>query len=507
MNTIPYPVTFTFVTGEVEVAFLNLLKIRASYGQERPHCVLMARITIRTWTFQNREQYSVLLLERKTRMNIEKPSSQIVLASVILMTIVCQEIMAQDVPLTFKGKAAGGTLILGILHDYPRFVSIQTSAGESAESVAKRLADKITANHARTDCPQTEILWGGYGSKASGPTVKLGTFLIDFYIAGTETGLGIPEPPLFLTCVYDEERDIIRMSWENPPQGYDKIFVTLDWREHGSLHTVKRSIPGNATRFSANQEAIYNFKSVDVNDLFVAVVGLRDGIMSAPSAIYLKGHYQDESFAIPFARGIMTNWNSWGGEKGQGTKSLLKMNQRYKEIDYLPKEGFDTKPFYQAIKAEPSGPVGICRKFLGLTPGHTYRITAAMSTLQMHTLKSNWSFSLCAAYNEPEGKDFTSEQLTGKALLPNGKTGPKAGSIVSFGKGGEATGGGFRLWRSKSERDSIGEDGMDVTLPPGVDTITVWVRFECSDPNGEVGFMGAGIEDITAGQSKSKTGK
>jgi hypothetical protein len=34
-------------------------------------------------------------------------------------------------------------------------------------------------------------------------------------------------------------------------------------------------------------------------------------------------------------------------------------------------------------------------------------------------------------------------------------------------------------------------------LPAGLDTITVWVRFSCSDPNGKVGFSGVKLEDLT----------
>ena len=69
--------------------------------------------------------------------------------------------------------------------------------------------------------------------------------------------------------------------------------------------------------------------------------------------------------------------------------------------------------------------------------------------------------------------------------------------LAAFGKGMTMTGQGFRLVRTRPRRRDIDEEGVDVTLPASVDTLTVWVRFECSDANGEVGFMGVGIEDIT----------
>ena len=66
--------------------------------------------------------------------------------------------------------------------------------------------------------------------------------------------------------------------------------------------------------------------------------------------------------------------------------------------------------------------------------------------------------------------------------------------------GGTSTGQGFRLLRSKARTEGVTDDGTDITLPAGVDALTVWVRFESPDPNAEVGLMGVGLEDITPTQ-------
>ncbi len=443
-------------------------------------------------------------------MNASKIFVKIIVTSIIILALKCQVLNAQTIPLTFKGEASGGTLILGVLTDYgTRSVTIQTLPSESAESVAKRLAEKITINHADPDCPENKRLWLGKGSTSSGPTFKLVSTLNNYYLTGTETGLGIPESPSFLTCSYDEQAELLKLAWENPSDTYDKIFITLIWRERGSSRTIRKTISGNETSFMAYRGQIKTRSSqMDVNNLFIAVVGFCDGIMSGPSIIHMKGQYQDEAFVIPSGDTVLPNWRAWGSKTEKGMKASFKIGKRYDAIGYIPRDGLDAKPLYQVIKADPSGSVGIYRKFLGLTPGHTYRITAALSTLQMNTIKDDWSLDLYAARNGPQGRKLTFEQMAAKAPLPNGKMGRRAGRVATFGKSGKRKriiGPIFRLMKSRSRRNNGDEEGVDVTLPPGIDSLTVWLRFECSDPAGAIGFMGVGVEDITS-SSQSKMG-
>ncbi len=441
-------------------------------------------------------------------MNTKKILSKITLASLILITINCMVINAQTVPLTFKGEASGGTLILGVIQDLmPLYVSIETSPGESADSVAKRLADKITSTQTSPNVSIEKKLWIGPGSVSSGPTLQVVSTLDHYYLAGTETGLGIPEPPVFLTIVYDQQADKLKLSWENSAKDYNYIFVNMIWRERGSPYIVRKALSGNTTSYEIKRKEITTrFRTADVNDLLICLTAYRDGIVSAPSAIHINGQYQDEAFIIPFGQTTMPNWRVWNSTGKQGNKSFLKVRERFEPVEYKPEYGLEEKPFYQVLKANPKGPIGLYRKFLGLTPGHTYRITAALSTLEMHASESDWSLDICVAHNGPRGKNLIPEQLAGEASLANQKWGRDrpSGSFASFGKNRKTTGPGFRLVKSRTPRNEREKEGVDITLPPGVDTLTVWLRFKCSDPDGAVGFMGAGIEDITTSQTQKK---
>ena len=253
---------------------------------------------------------------------------------------------------------------------------------------------------------------------------------------GTETGLGIPPAPLFLTAICDKTAEELRLYWENPDGAYDEIFATvLSERGHQSFQT---HVPG------ASDSLVVSRKNIPdgFSDMQIAVVGCRNGIVSAPAAMHVMNHYQDEAFAIPFARGVMPNWAAWQGrrvEAGTGIpkgrnkdrdgKPFFKAVKRWDDT-YYADDGLDAKPFYQVIKADPLGPLGVYRKFLGLTPGHTYRLTAAFSTLELdYNPKNEWAFSVHASYNPPDGKNLTANQMSGNAPLPNGRKGPEGGVV------------------------------------------------------------------------------
>jgi hypothetical protein len=154
------------------------------------------------------------------------------------------------------------------------------------------------------------------------------------------------------------------------------------------------------------------------------------------------------------------------------------------------------KPFYQIVKTKkPEGKAGIWRKFLGLTPGHKYRVTALLNTLDMDKAKGQWSFSFHAARNAPGGKDFTPEQMSGEAALPDGSKGEKAGRIVCYGPGQTTT----REWVYSSTDPAQrcpGREIGDITLPEKVDTITVWLRHQAEDSKG-VGYLWIKLEDLS----------
>jgi hypothetical protein len=79
--------------------------------------------------------------------------------------------------------------------------------------------------------------------------------------------------------------------------------------------------------------------------------------------------------------------------------------------------------------------------------------------------------------------------LAGLSALPNGEKGIQAGEITSFGKAKSDTRGKFLI---------LGSDtSTHITLPDDVNSITVWVKFKCNNPNSKIGFSGVKLEDIT----------
>src|SRR3972149_6140741 len=99
---------------------------------------------------------------------------------------------------TFTGEASGGTFMFcQYLGDRAECATVETIAGEPAEMVIERLANVIDETN--------PFDWGGFplGEKlvtSSGCELKgLVGMCNPYIIAGTEVGLGIPQPPHSLT--------------------------------------------------------------------------------------------------------------------------------------------------------------------------------------------------------------------------------------------------------------------------------------------------------------------
>jgi len=375
----------------------------------------------------------------------------------------------------FKGAASGGELILAnTLNRNAKYVSIDTNPGESGESVASRLAAAIVEAWSKKNMR--------FAVRSNGDLLE-GLPLDHFLLAGTEQGFGIPRPPLSLTCVYDKENDQVILRWENPPNGYHHIAIILNWSNYD--HRGGFGLPGTATSFVIDLKT----HPVNVKDLDVWLIGYRNHIPSNAAAIHLSGNSQEELFGIPFTDGVAPNWTGWSAAAAtERTRSHQLLRANYVHVKgnrFNPIRKASTKPFYQVVKpTSGSRKAGVSRKFLGLTPGHTYRISARLNTLEMDDCKSDWSFSLHAAHNGQGGSDLTVDQLSGGlAALPDGNTGPTAGQMASYGPGVTTNG----KWIKRS---------MDITLPAGVDTITVWVRHSGSDSTG-VGIDWIKLEDLS----------
>ena len=176
------------------------------------------------------------------------------------------------------------------------------------------------------------------------------------------------------------------------------------------------------------------------------------------------------------------NWVAWGTDK------------------IIEKDAFgqsrDNGSYYQIINAPAeNNSIGVYRKFLGLTPGHTYMITARLSTLDMYSIKSDWSFSLHAIAGNQNDNELTAEQMAQTKVMPDGR---KTTTIASFGPG--KTINKYFMDFSKSEIKKYLEGAIvdpNITLPSDADELTVWCKFNCNDQNGKVGFSSIKVSDIT----------
>jgi hypothetical protein len=378
------------------------------------------------------------------------------------------------IEITLKGNAEGGVLTLvEIPQRNCRYVSISTQSGESSESVAMRLANIINNSN--------PFEWGGGNFevivKDSSLTLlgQPGTYAF----AGTERGLGIPEPPTSLSGMYDMENEQIILNWQNPTSGFDGIFIA----KYGFPCPTYSMITGSEEKY------VYQLKDKKINSTYFCIIGIRDGVPSSPAAIQLTVNAQEELFGIPFYNGVAPNWTTWStGRNANEVGFEQVVRERYvHRADggrYNPVRKPETKPFSQIIRTKsPKVIAGVRRKFLGLTAGHTYRLSARLNTLEMDSCKTEWSFALHAACNAPGGGDLTTMQLAGAAALPDGSSGPAAGRIASYSP-------------TATTKGKWVEHSTDITLPAGVDTITVWVRHSGADTTG-VGIDWVKLENLS----------
>jgi hypothetical protein len=435
---------------------------------------------------------------------------RIIVVSVALSLLECPVSWAGTTAkyhLEFTGTGSGGTLVLGdTVNRISRYVSIPTFAGESCDSVASRLASAINAAHASAGPNlaggragyRWHRLWAGdYQAVASDGTVSLGAGG-GYVLAGTEHGLGIPKPPLSLSCSYDPTEDAMILHWENPPGGYEHIGVAYSPKAR-DLKLWTR-ISGDATTHRIDRKK----RQIDLNDTDIILTGYNGTIPSNCAGVHLSkaGACQAELYGIPFSANVAPNWSKWSTAN---TLDPSAFEQAMKYEFFLG--GVETllgKPFYQVIKAPAEGQShGIRRRFLGLSPGHSYRLAAAVNSLKMDSVNGDWELAICAAANGADSKDLTSQQMAGLATLPDGSKGLEAGRVALYDSRNTTRG----MWEMTLTGYKAGRRpaGSHITLPSDANSITVWIRFSCSDPNGRVAFSGVALEDMTAAGKRLKT--
>lgn len=422
----------------------------------------------------------------------------------------------------FKGDAKGGKLVIGYVPNphvvHIHSVSINTSSGESAESVVNRLARAIAFS-----APE-----GTFGGTSADPEVRVARMELGntlsivgtsrkYLLAGTETGLGIPKPPLSLSCSYNKKAGTIDVRWINPSGVCQYDSLCIFWRYRSRPEDTpgsggSKSIWDTPTNFVIKlPEEVNDFDTdiwikglrheMPIEEMRAKSIPLSNNVVpSNATAVHLtsNGYGQEETYGIPFYAGVAPNWTAWSTAT-EVNETAFEQGDKYAGVRrYQPVRALLTKPFYQIINAPPEGAVhGVYRKFLGLTPGHTYRITACLNTLEMDSAEGDWSYSLHAVPNGHGSKDLTSDQLAGLASLPDGRKGVEAGRIASYGPG-HTTRGVFELVFSGEKPGSREQMSSNITLPASVDTITVWLRFSSEDPKGKVGFSGLKLEDISS---------
>src|SRR4030042_1227395 len=210
--------------------------------------------------------------------------------------------------LRFKDRASGGTLMLALNRNRTvKWVTVSTSEGESPESVAERLADTINGYVSRDterSSYDRNTLWvGGYEVSTSDGALVLPRGLTDYVLAGTETGLGIPQPPTSLSSSSDGNKVVLR--WINPSTPYDFVFVKAYWRDFDNMFDER--LPGSAESFVIDTGKI----PLDSQNMDFRVIGVRDNIPSNAASIHVSGSAQAELDGIPFTSNVAPNWKAW----------------------------------------------------------------------------------------------------------------------------------------------------------------------------------------------------
>lgn len=378
-----------------------------------------------------------------------------------------------------KGHSRGGTLTLMKAPgwNYP-YVIVTNHPGEPASVVAARLANALA------QCSACAEWYGGNPVRE----VHDGTLLLSgcapWIFGGTETGFDIPAPPTAVSVSYDPASDEVTINWVNPSEGYDAVAIVY----YGSLLCM---LPGNVTRYVHKRgRGIDNgFSS---SDIVVFVMGYKRGVPSNGVGVRLRRHTEQEALMnVPFTAGVAPGFEAWRHntsaeclrfEQGNlpGAKPATDVRQ------------FEGKGFYQVINGRGPCRAGVMRRFIGLTAGHTYRVSARLNVLEASS--KDWAFSFHAAAT-PHGKShLTDAQLAGLEELPIGIKGSTAAQIARYDSTKTPRG----QWMARSSGINAADNlAGDITLPAGTDSITVWFRLEgLNISETVVAFDSVTIEDL-----------
>lgn len=392
----------------------------------------------------------------------------------------------------FYGAASGGQLIL---HQYGAMQMIivedmKTGKGESAEDLSKRSPRAITSDTKYLDT---------YAHMRMCAT------------AGTETGLGIPRPPLFLTRVRDAATGQTQYHWKNGAADYDELnisysglFNDLPDAQSESFNFTAWMIETYGSEYIDRDkdegEKDYTYRLMAVPDrkhFDVRLMAQRKEVVSNYGAIHVTEEGQEDLFDVPFYAGVAPNWASWrstntaddamGFEQGDSPS----LSETYAE--YMP-AGFTRAHYCQRIYVKnPGATGGVYRTFLGLNENHRYRLALRVNTLAMDAVVTQWSMDLRAGcHAQPDQPPFAGDTSCGTGSMPSGAGGNGVTLIKHFENGAS----------TRSEWVTVGTGAgtdnavPDITVPKGSSTLTVWIEHSGEGPTTGVGVDWIQLRDL-----------
>ena len=402
----------------------------------------------------------------------------------------------------FTEPASGGILTVAApVGRAPASISVVTTPGESPESVVAKLQEASEASFDLNDRV------GGIRAEANG-FIGVGSQNSGlFCVAGTETGLGIPAPVDSVSVLYDGATDKLIVKWRNPKKTqYDSLALVLNGV------TFRSHLDGSSTSYVVESASTLSdlWAPGSLRNFDISVVGYAAFCPSAAAGIWLTPCRQEEIENLPFRLGIAPNWTAWQRADAQalgfdeGRKQFFsgqspdELDRRQVKMQRGASYGYthpEDKLLYQILRAnggDSSG--GLYRYFLGLQPGHAYRVRMRVNTLDQRADTGQWSYSLYALPVSSSGGDPSPAQLAGAAPFASGAMAGQAALFTRLGSGGGGDTQGE--WRYvATDGDGPGATGRgNIVLPAGADSILVWAAYT-SDAPGAVGFDWIALED------------
>lgn len=386
-----------------------------------------------------------------------------------------------------RGGSKGGVLTLRPASgEHVAYVAVTNRAGETAKTVILRLAQALL------ECGEMNGLAGSKGALSVGEDhLRLGLpggkGFPGWYFGGTDLGFNIPRAPTCLSVRYETERIIVQWLIEDE---YDSVGVFMDW------HPLYWPQSGTSNSFVV-PKGHYGWQLIHApwreTNFTVTAIGVKDGTPSNGVMVRLRDRVRQECmFTAPFTAGVAPGFRTWC--RPEAKDPIVPEQSNPPDMGPCKNLWFSkSRGFYQILKGRGAYCGGVSRRFLGLLPGHRYRVGARLNTLESR--EGRWSFSLHAAADPANGAELTPDQLAGMAPLPNGAKGKTAAQIARYDASRNTAG----AW-VQCDSGSTGAENFsgDIALPAnGSDSITIWFRLEGETAQEiAVGFDSLWIEDL-----------